>query len=147
MTKKYILKRLIIVMSLLVVLKKKNVYLNDINLKKIFIYNKSPFIQTFYFNYDLYYFSKQINNLLTQYVLYLRNNPSKHLLIKIDTIALGNIKYNLYLNKYRMNVIVNNLMLKGIQKKNIKYIICVKTNKFYNELNTFNNNKLVVNII
>ncbi|AFS18932.1 peptidoglycan-binding protein [Candidatus Portiera aleyrodidarum] len=147
MIKKYMLKRLILAISLLLVLKNNNVILNEIKLNKFFIFNKAPFIKTIYFNYDLYYFSNKINNILKQYVIYIRNNPSKQLLLKINTNVLGNIKYNFILNKSRMSFIVNNLVLNGIHKNNIKYIICVKNKKVSNELNTLNNNKLIVNIL
>ncbi|CAA3707215.1 peptidoglycan-binding protein [Candidatus Portiera aleyrodidarum] len=147
MNKKNILKKIIILFSILILLKKNNIiFFNNIKLNNEFFYNKLPFIKHIYFNYDLYFFNNKFNNMLNQYIIYMRNNPNKKILLKIDTIGLGNIKYNLYLNKYRMNFIVNNLVLKGINKKNIKYIICVKKNKFYNEINNLNNNKIIITI-
>lgn len=137
-----ILNKIIILFSIIILLKKNNIKLNN-----EFIYNKLPFIKNIYFNYDLYFFNNKFNNMLNQYIIYMRNNPNKKILLKIDTLGLGNIKYNLYLNKYRMNFMVNNLVLKGINKKNIKYIICVKKNKYYNEINNLNNNKIILTII
>ncbi|CAA3707252.1 peptidoglycan-binding protein [Candidatus Portiera aleyrodidarum] len=141
------LKTIILLVSLIILIQKNNNFLNNTKLNNLVFNNKIPFLNKVYFNYDLYFLNNKFNNMLNQYIIYIRNNPNKKILLKIDTIGLGNIKYNLFLNKYRLNFIITNFVLKGINKKYIKYISCVKKNNFYNALNDLNKNKILITII
>ncbi|CEL12448.1 Peptidoglycan-associated lipoprotein [Candidatus Portiera aleyrodidarum] len=143
------IKIITIIFFIIINISYKNNYIfyKNIKINNEFIYNKLPFIKNIYFNYDNFFLKKNFKNILNEYIIYIRNNPNKKIILNFYINKLGNIKYNLYLNKKRIKLISNYLFIKGINIKNIKYIICIKNNIFFYEKNIFTNNKLIINII
>ncbi|CEI58769.1 peptidoglycan-binding protein [Candidatus Portiera aleyrodidarum] len=143
------IKILTIIFFIIINISYKNNYIfyKNIKINNEFIYNKLPFIKNIYFNYDNFFLKKNFKNILNEYIIYIRNNPNKKIILNFYINKSGNIKYNLYFNKKRIRLISNYLFIKGINIKNIKYIICIKNNIFFYEKNIFTNNKLIINII